>query len=251
MGQGLKQEVRLQGDYASTSTWSHRQKLTLACRHLAATGHESGLAGQITAREDNGELLAPPAHLTFAEMTASDFIRVDDTFNAVETANAPNPATRFHLWVYRARPSVQCIVHTHPPHVSALSMLGVPLVVAHMDATPFHEDCAFLAQWPGVPVADEEGEIIASALGEKRALLLAHHGLLVAGATIEEALYLADAMERAARLQILALKAGTIQPIPDDLAAEAHDFLLQPSIVSLTFDAHARAVIRSSQDCLD
>ena len=47
-----------------------------------------------------------------------------------------NPANRFHSWIYRARPDVQCIVHTHAFHVAALSMLEVPLVVSHMDLTP-------------------------------------------------------------------------------------------------------------------
>ena len=62
---------------------------------------------------------------------------------------------------------MQCIVHTHPPAVSALSMVGEPLVVAHMDATPFYNDCAYLPQWPGPPIGDNEGEVISAALGRE------------------------------------------------------------------------------------
>ena len=153
--------VRRTGEYANSANWSIRQKLALACQHLAATGHESGLAGQITCRSEvQGHLWTPPMHLSFSEMRASDFITVNDAFEPVDSENLPNPATRFHLWIYRRRPDVECIIHTHPPWTSALSMLGQPLVVAHMDTTPFHNDCAFLADWPGVPVADEEDEII-------------------------------------------------------------------------------------------
>jgi L-fuculose-phosphate aldolase len=54
-------------------------------------------------------------------------------------------------------------------------MVGEELAVAHMDATPFFNDCAYLADWPGVPIADEEGQIISAALGEKRAILLDVH----------------------------------------------------------------------------
>ena len=114
---------------------------------------------------------------------------------------------RFHFWVYRQRPDVQCIIHTHPPHVSTLSMTGQPLVVAHMDATPFHNDCAHLKEWPGLPIADQEGEIISAALGDKRSILLANHGFLAAGSCIEEALYLSVLIERAARNQLLAAAA--------------------------------------------
>lgn len=47
-------------------------------------------------------------------------------------------------------------------------MLGVPLPVAHMDACIFHDDCGFLADWPGVPIDDEEGRLITEALGARR-----------------------------------------------------------------------------------
>lgn len=93
-------------------------------------------------------------------------------------------------------------------------MLEVPLVVSQMDTTPLYDDCAFLKDWPGVPVGNEEGEIISAALGDKRAILLAHHGQLVTGATVEEACNLAVLIERAARLQLLAMSAGTVQPLP-------------------------------------
>ena len=103
----------------------------------------------------------------------------------------PNPANRFHLWIYRHRPQVNAIVHTHPPHVSALSMLGVPLNAPHMDTSMFYEDCAWMPEYPGVPIGDEEGRLIHESLGDKRAILLGHHGQLAACPTIEEATMLA------------------------------------------------------------
>ena len=237
---------------SKSSDRTTQQKLTIACRHLATLGHESGLAGQITCRAENPEnLWGPPVHLSFGEMTASDFIEVDNEFRPLNSPYEPNPATRFHMWIYRRRPDVRCIIHTHPPHTSALSMLGVPLVVSHMDATPFFEACAFLKEWPGVPVADAEGEIISEALGGCHSILLAHHGLLVTGDTPEKALYLAVAMERAAQLQLLAMAGGEIKPIPDQLAREARDFLLQPAITGMTFEAYARRVIAAAPDCLN
>lgn len=56
-----------------------------------------------------------------------------------------NPANRFHSWAYRARPDVQCIVHAHALYTSSLSMLEIPLQVAHMDNCLFHDDVAFAA----------------------------------------------------------------------------------------------------------
>ncbi|MGQ7440780.1 class II aldolase/adducin family protein, partial [Streptococcus suis] len=88
-----------------------------------------------------------------------------------------NPANRFHKWIYRSRPDVRAIVHTHAVHASALAMLGEPLIASHMDTVALFDDVAHLPEWPGVPFGDEEGRIIAGTLGNCRAILLAHHGL--------------------------------------------------------------------------
>lgn len=232
--------------------WSGRQKLALAARILAAEGHASGLAGQLTARAEQ-----PDTWWTlrwgvgFDEATASSLVRVDQELNVVEGGGMPNPAVRFHVWVYRARPDAQCIVHTHPPFVSALSIAGEPLAVAHMDACMLYDDCAWLPTWPGVPIADDEGEIISAALGSKRTILLAHHGQLAAGRDVEEATYLSVFLERAARMQVRARAIGPIQPIPPDKGREAHDFLLKPEIVGATFAHLARQQIRADASVLE
>jgi L-fuculose-phosphate aldolase len=188
--------------------------------------------------------------LLFEEITTHDLVRVDGELGLVEGERLPNPATRFHLWIYRKRADVNCVIHTHPPCISALSMIGQPLIVSHMDATPLHGDCAYLADWPGVPLADYEGKIISEALGDKRAILLAHHGQIVVSATVQEAATLVLCIEQAAELQLRAQAAGEIQPIPDALAREAHDFLLQPGIVRASFAAYARRVLRADPGCL-
>ncbi|WP_118183093.1 aldolase [Paraburkholderia phosphatilytica] len=222
-----------------------QEKLAYACRILAMSGHEAGLAGQITARSEK-----PRCYWTlrfglgFDEATPDDFIEVDADLHTVTGNGMANPATRFHLWVYEARPQTNAIIHTHSPYVSALVAARQPLVIAHMDMTPLHDDCAFLADWPGVPIADQEGVLISNALGNKRCILLAHHGQLTTGVGVEEATYLAVYLERAARMQIRARVFGPITPVPDDLAAEAHDYLLTPSIVNGTFDYWCRQVDR-------
>jgi L-fuculose-phosphate aldolase len=142
-------------------------------------------------------------------------------------------------------------VHTHPPAVSALAMVGEPLAIAHMDATPFHDDVAFLDRWPGLPIGDQEGEIIAGTLKEKRAILLANHGLLTAGKSIEEAAVLAIWMEQAAARQLRARAIGPVVPVPDELAKEAHDFLVKPEIMALSFGYFARDTVRRWPECIE
>lgn len=225
------------------------QALEYAARIMAYQGHESGLAGQITARCDEpGRYWTLRLGLGFDEATETGFIQVDDDLKTVQGRGMANPATRFHLWVYRARPDLRCIVHTHPPYVSALATLAAPLVVAHMDAAPFFDDIGHLPSWPGLPVGDSEGEIIAAALGrDKHALMLAHHGLLTAGASIAEATYLAVYFERAARMQLRAMAAGTPKPLTAELARPARDFMRSAAIVDASFDYWARQVDRAAR----
>nr|WP_315391579.1 aldolase [uncultured Duganella sp.] len=233
------------------SVWSTRQKLALACRVLYDGGHDSGLAGQITCRADQpGSFYTQQLGLGFDEISSSNLIHVDEDLQVLSGKGIPNPANRFHTWVYRERPDVNCIIHTHPAHIAALSMLEVPLEISHMDTTPLYGDCAFLKTWPGVPVGNEEGEIIAAALGGKRAILLAHHGQLVAAKSIEEACVLALLIERAAKLQLLAMAAGAIKPIAPALANEAHDWISTDKRNAVTFAYYARRALRNHADCL-
>ena len=219
------------------------ETLAYAARILAQTGQEAGLAGQISVRsEREGAYWTLRYGLGFDEATPRDFIEVDQDLNTLTGEGMANPATRFHLWVYRARPDVQSIIHTHSPWASALAAARQPLVVAQMDMAPFYDDCAFLAEWPGVPIADYEGVLISEALGRKRSIILAHHGYLTAGVSVEEATYLSVYLERAARLQIRAQAFGPLTPVDDTLAREAHDFLLKTSIVRGTFDYWCRQV---------
>ena len=208
--------------------------LALACRILAAEGHESGLAGQVTARAEK-----PDTWWTlefgygFDEATAGRMVLVDEDLKPL-SGGRPNPGVRFHVWIYRKRPDVQAVIHTHAPYASALAATGQPLKTIHMDSAMLH-GTAHLPDWPGVPVADDEGRIISGALGEAKTILLANHGLLATGTSVEEAAYLAVFFERAARMQLRAMSAGGFKEVKRELAEEARDFLLQPSIVRGTF----------------
>lgn len=229
--------------------WTPQQKMALACRILARENHESGLAGQITSRGPKpGTYWMLSFGLGFDEAAAPNIVLCDDDLNLLQGEGFVNPSNRFHLWIYRHRPNVNAIIHTHPPYCTALSMTGEPLTVAHMDHTLFHDDVAHLPEWPGVPIGDEEGRMIHEALGEKRAILLANHGQLCANATMEEATVMAVFIERAARAQLMARAVGPIRAINPEYAKEAHDYRLKPKAIGATFHYFARRVIRETTE---
>jgi L-fuculose-phosphate aldolase len=213
---------------------STQEALAGCCRILAKENHESGLAGQVTARADKaGTFWTLQFGYGFDEATAKRMVLVDEDLKPLKGGRA-NPGVRFHVWIYNKRPDVKAIVHTHAPHASALAATGKALKTIHMDSAMLH-GTAHLPEWPGVPVADDEGRIISGALGKAKSILLANHGLLTAGSSVEEATYLAVFFERAARMQLRAMAAGGFKEVKPELAEEARDFLLQPSIVRGTF----------------
>lgn len=230
--------------------WNTKQKVALACRMLFNAGHDSGLSGQITARVKDNVYITQALGLGFDEISVSNLLTVDSDLQVIEGTGLPNPANRFHSWIYNTRPDVACILHTHAQHISALSMLGVPLEIAHTDCCAVYDDVAHLRNWPGVPLGNSEGLIISQALGEKSALLLSHHGLVTVGKDVEEAFYLALSVEKAAKLQLLALGAGKIQKIRFDLGMEAKQWLRLDARIYATFSYHARKILRDSELCL-
>ena len=84
--------------------WSLREKIALTCRILANEGHESAIAGQITARgEKPGTYWMLGFGLGFDEARRSNIVLVDDDLNLLEGEGMVNPSNRFHLWIYRHR----------------------------------------------------------------------------------------------------------------------------------------------------
>lgn len=249
--QRIASRLDTQMNAISSVNWSARQKFALASRMLASAGHWRGLAGQITHRVDaDHNMLTLGFGVGFDEATATTLCLVDRNLVPRDGSTMPNPGVRFHSWVYTKRPDVTAIIHTHPPACAALSMIGEPLIVAHMDSTPLFDDCAYFSEWPGLPIGDDEGRIISEAMGAKHAILLAHHGLLTAGRSIEEATMLAIWMEHAAEMQLRARAIGTIRAIEPELARESRDFLRKDKVLNLTFEYFARRELRNDPDLI-
>jgi L-fuculose-phosphate aldolase len=215
---------------------SIKKKIAYACEILAEFGHESGLAGQITAKISGDRYITQALGAGLAESNERTLLEVDKQLTVIGGEGIPSPANRFHISLYEARSDITCVVHTHPLYTSALSMLGVPLIISHMDTCILYDDVGFLREWPGVPVSYDEGEVISEALGDKSAALLAHHGLVVVANSVEKACILAMQFERAAKLQIIASAAGAIQPIDAELAREAKQWTGNSSRISATFN---------------
>lgn len=231
----LRTEILKADRHLNFPVLSIEEKLAAACRMLFKNGHDSMLSGQVSARVADNCILTQRLGLGLDEIYTDNLLIVNRELEVVSGTGMPNPANRFHFSLYDARPDVHCIVHTHAFYASTLSMLGVPLIISHMDSCLLYEKVGFLPEWPGVPVSSLEGELFASTIGQNKALLLAHHGLLVVAGSVEEAFVLAVKFERAAKMQLSAMAAGVIQSVDAVLAREARDWVSQPKRIQASY----------------
>jgi len=197
-----------------------RQQLLFAFHIMDLFGHPSGMGAHLTARLPAADKFLFHIHnYGFGEVTP-DHIHVADFELNVLTGNvAINPTLHIHTQIYQSRPDVQCIAHTHAKHVSALSAIGQNLLHITQGAARLYDDCIFFDEDDGVALGKEPGAMMAQALGHRSAIVLKNHGLLTVGRSIPEAVILANTMEEAAEIQLMAMSAGKLD-LPSDKGAE-------------------------------
>lgn len=183
---------------SSRSGVSLRAEVVAAAREMLRLGLVAGTAGNVSARE--GELVhITPAGLDYPDMTDADLVTLSTSGELVAGERAPSSERRVHLVVYRARPDVAAIVHTHSVHATAWSFLGESLDTGTEEIEARAGGPVQTAPY-GPTGSDEIAGHALEALAGRRAALLARHGALTVGATPADALLTAQVLERQAQL---------------------------------------------------
>lgn len=150
-----------------------------------------------------GEVLHPPNHRGSGFETLSGLMDFKSSQRA-KTRPANAAGFLIHAAVHKRRPDVHAACHAHTPHGRAYSAFARPLPMTTQDVCKFYKRHAVYESYGGVVLAEEEGELIADALGEENmGLILRNHGLLTVGETVDHAAWLFDVMEAACRDQLL------------------------------------------------
>src|ERR1700740_1292178 len=190
----------------------HRKRmLAAAFRLFSRFGFDEGVAGHITARDPErlDHFWVNPFGMHFGQIRASDLILVNHHGDIVEGKYPVNGAAfAIHSRVHIARPDVIAAAHAHSIHGKSWASLGRPLDPITQDACAFYEDHAVFADFTGVVYETTEGERIAKALGNHKAVILRNHGLLTVGQTVDEAAWWFITMDRSCHAQLLAEAAG-------------------------------------------
>jgi L-fuculose-phosphate aldolase len=180
-----------------------------------------GTAGNVSARVPAEELVAlTPSSLPYEEMTPADIVLIDFQGNPVGDGRPPSFEKLLHLAVYKARPDVGAVMHTHARYSSVLAVLRRPLPPVVEELVPYVGGQVDVATF-AMSGSDELAANVVSALGDKAAAFLANHGNLCCGKTLAKTLKVAQLVERCAEIYVTALTVGDPKPLaPEALERE-------------------------------
>ncbi len=203
--------------------WQARVDLAACLRVAAFLNFHEGVDNHFSlltpGRSDR--FLINPHRLHWSEIRASDIVEVDEGGNPTDYKTAPE-ATAFyiHSRIHLKCPNARCVLHTHMQYATALTMLeNVRLESAIQGALKFYGQIAYYEGFSGLALDPGEGDRMAEALGNRRILFLANHGVIVVGPTIAHAFNDLYYLEQVCKAQITAMSSGVaLKLIPHDIA---------------------------------
>ena len=194
-----------------------RQQVIDTCRQLNALGLNQGTSGNVSVRvsDDPADgFFLTPTSLTYDAMTPADIVRVAPDGTATGPRR-PSSELPFHLAIMRARPDARAIVHTHSTHATAVSCLRREIPALHYLIALFGGPQIRCADYATFGTEQLSANIL-RALADRRATLLANHGLIVIGDNLAHALSLTAEAEQLAKLYLATLQSGSAPVILSD-----------------------------------
>ncbi len=179
--------------------------------------------GNVSARDpESGLVVIKPSGVLYDELRPEDHVVVNLEGEIVEGSLKPSSDTASHLYIYRNRPDVNGVVHTHSPYATAFAAVGRPIPVyltAIADEFGGPIPCAGFALIGG----EEIGRQVVEHIGTSAAVLLKNHGVFTVGKSVRDAVKAAVMVEDVARAVWLALQLGQPDEIPAEDVAKLHD----------------------------
>jgi L-fuculose-phosphate aldolase len=186
-----------------------REEVARVAKQMIASGLVTGTSGNVSARTPEGDVLMTPSGLDYEQMQGGDVVLVDVNGQVLEGSLEPSTETPMHTGIYRVRPEVGAVVHTHSIFATTLACLGWPIPPVHYMLTTLSED----GEIPLAPYTTYGTQELATyagdALGESRnACLLQNHGTITVGSSPGEAFARTTVLEEMAEIYYRTRTAG-------------------------------------------
>jgi ribulose-5-phosphate 4-epimerase/fuculose-1-phosphate aldolase len=236
-------------ELGATAERAVRVDLAAAFRLAVRMDLHEGVCNHFSAMLDEKRFLLNSYGLHWSEVTASNLVALDGEGNVLDgKGEIEKTAFYIHSRIHLANPRAKCVLHTHMPYATALTLLeGGHLEMVEQNALRFADDIAYDDTYNGLVVDPSEGDRLAKVLGGKRVMFLANHGVIVVGPTVAEAFDLLYYLERACRLQVLARSTGLpFRKVRPEVVSETYRMILAdtPKYAGAHFTALKRILDR-------
>lgn len=192
-----------------------RVQVSQACRVLYAQGHEHFYLGHVSARSPGSDQIwIKPTGLGLGEIDPEDVVACDLDGRQLTEGRPLHHEVPIHTEIYRRRPDVNCVVHTHPFHAAAYGSAAAEFKMVSQDSVLFADGIGLYPSAPLV-VTPEQGKAVAESLGDAKVVVLKNHGIAAVGPSVAAAVFLALSFDRSLRMQLMAGQFGPVDPMTD------------------------------------
>lgn len=218
-----------------------KESLAYSCNILAAEGHWDNILGHVSVRiPKQDKILMKPHGFGFEEIRPQLLIVCNLEGKKIEGKYERHSEIFIHTEIYKARPDVNCVVHSHPPYATAFGSLRKPLRPISHEGSIFYEGLPLFDYSTALIRTAELGQKVALSLGKCRGVLMKNHGSTVVGSSVQEATLYAVFLEKAARIQLLATASGEPSWSSDEEAKLKFEQIYTPHRLGSMWDYFVR-----------
>ncbi len=210
--------------------YSLQDRDKLACSSIVAIGKlliekhlVAGSWGNISCKIGESIYAVTPSGKGYAGLTEDDIVIIDHQCNTVWGRHVPSSESKLHAAIYSAYPEAQAVIHTHSIYASALAAMRKsipPIIEDIVQIIGGSVNCAEYA----LPGTQQLADNAVQALNGRKAVLLANHGAVCWGKSLDDALIVAEVLEKAAQIAIICQNCGGAVELPENDIAIMHEF---------------------------
>ena len=227
-----------------------KQKMILAGKILVAEGQDDFTRGHISFRlpDNPGLFFMKPHSVGLDELTMENILTIDLEGNVVAGNAKRHSEVYIHSEIFKLRPDVHSVLHTHPTYSTAFSATGRPIRAYSQGGAMFKDALGTYSDTINLIRNHAMGRGVAKSSGPHRATMLKNHGVVVAGASIEEVIISVLMLEEACKIQMIVEAAGNAAEEFNDADVKKlqHD-ISRPEQFAVNFDYLVRRVQRGGK----
>ncbi len=218
-----------------------KETLAYSCNILAREGHWDNILGHVSVRiPKQDKILMKPHSFGFEEIRPQHIIVCNLDGKKIEGRYERHSEIFIHTEIFKARPDVNCVVHSHPPYATAFGSLQQPLRPISHEGSIFNDGLPLFDYTTALIRSPELGREVAKTLGSCRGTLMKNHGVTVVGSSVQEATLYAVFLEKAARIQLLATASGEPSWTSDEEAKVKFEQIYTPHRLGSMWDYFVR-----------